>query len=279
MGDVLDHIEAAMGEVTKARAWVVKGKSKQLRAAGELDRLKAVSFAWFKTHRPAITRHHAKLDLSGADAAYHVVLDATAKFAARTTYAAALQDAKRRLVEIRRAVAEAPVIPDQAARQAAGPASPGAPPSFSALAADPSMQAILARRWEEVQRCIASGAPLAATVMMGGLLETLLLARINVAANKASIFTAKGAPRDKAAKTLPLSEWKLVNMVEVAHELKWITRSAKDVGNVLRDFRNYIHPYKEHTDGVLIRSDDAKMFWEVCKAISRQVLGSVGSNP
>jgi hypothetical protein len=41
------------------------------------------------------------------------------------------------------------------------------------------------------------------------------------------------------------------------------------------EFRNYIHPYKEHTDGVEIAAEDARMFWEVCKAIIRQVLASV----
>jgi hypothetical protein len=111
--------------------------------------------------------------------------------------------------------------------------------------------------------------------MMGGLPETLLLARINITANKAPVFTAKAAPRGKQQKTLPLAEWKLVNMVEVGHELGWITKSAKDVGNVLRDFRNYIHPHKEHTDGVQIGEEDARMFWEVTKAISRQVLASI----
>lgn len=64
-------------------------------------------------------------------------------------------------------------------------------------------------------------------------------------------------------------------MVEVAHELTWISKSAKNVGNILRDFRNYIHPNKEHADGVRISFDDARMFWDVCKAISRQVLFSV----
>jgi hypothetical protein len=71
----------------------------------------------------------------------------------------------------------------------------------------------------------------------------------------------------------------LVAMVEVAHEVGWITKSVKDVGNVLRDFRNYIHPHKEHTDGVQIGAEDVRMFWEVCKTISRQILASDGNTP
>jgi uridine kinase len=58
-----------------------------------------------------------------------------------------------------------------------------------------------------------------------------------------------------------------------------VTKSAKDVGNVLREFRNYIHPHKEFADKVTIQEEDAKMFWEVTKAITRQVLASAGKSP
>ena len=64
-----------------------------------------------------------------------------------------------------------------------------------------------------------------------------------------------------------------------ALSVAWITKSAKDVGHVLRDFRNFIHPHKEYADGIVISEDDASMFWELTKAISRQVLGSVGKSP
>lgn len=68
--------------------------------------------------------------------------------------------------------------------------------------------------------CITAKAPLAATVMMGGLLEGLLLARVNSQANKAPIYTAAAAPKDKQGKTLPLKDWTLQNYIGVAHELK-----------------------------------------------------------
>jgi hypothetical protein len=269
MGDALAHIEAAIAEATKARASVTRSSTRQVRSAAEMDQLKAVAFAWFQTHRPLIAASSA--DLSVIDGAYHGVLEATARLSARTTYADALRLAKAALVDVRKGVATALANPP-----AAIATTPESPPGFAALTADPSMQAILNKRWEEVQLCVGAGAYLAATVMMGGLLETLLLARINVTKNKAPIFTAKAAPRDKVTKqTLLLADWKLVNMVEVAYDVGWITRSAKDVGNVLREFRNYIHPHKEHTDGVKISAEDARMFWEVCKAISRQVLASV----
>src|ERR1041385_7338972 len=177
MGDALAHIEAAIAEATKARASVTRSSTRQVRSPAEMDQLKAVGFAWFQTHRPLIAASSA--DLSVIDGAYHGVLEATARLSARTTYADALRLAKAALVDVRKGVATALANPP-----AAIATTPESPPGFAALTADPSMQAILNKRWEEVQLCVGAGAYLAATVMMGGLLETLLLARINVTKNK-----------------------------------------------------------------------------------------------
>jgi hypothetical protein len=279
MNDAFAEIGASIAEVTKARQSVARKKSKQVFSADEIDRLKAVAYAWFRTHRACVLAHPSQPDLQGVDAAYQTVMEATGRHAARRTYTQALLQAKRSLVEVRSFVAATPVALSPPISAPAPVASSDAPPSFAPLAADPTMQTILTRRWGEVQQCIGSQAHLAATVMMGGLLESLLLARINSSPNQTAVFTATNAPRDRAGRTLPLADWKLVKMVEVAHELGWISKSAKDVGNVLRDFRNYIHPHKEYTDGVAISGDDACMFWEVTKAISRQVLKSVAQPP
>jgi hypothetical protein len=108
---------------------------------------------------------------------------------------------------------------------------------------------------------------------MGGLLEALLLARVNAEPNKAAVFTAKGAPKEKATgKALPLKEWMLRAYLDVAHELGWISQSAKDVGEVLRDYRNYIHPYKELSHGVVLTTDDAAVLWDVAQSIAKQLV-------
>jgi hypothetical protein len=109
--------------------------------------------------------------------------------------------------------------------------------------------------------------------MMGGLLEALLLSRVHRHPDKSAVFKAASAPRDsKTAKPLMLQEWTLRNYIDVAHELGWITSSAKDLGEVVRDYRNYIHPHKELTHGVHLGDHDARLFWEVAKGISRQLL-------
>ncbi len=275
MSEALEHIEAAISEVTAARTSVCRGTSRQVKSIDERDRLKSVAFAWFKSHK----QHVQHVEVTDVDAAFQTVLESTARYATRSTYARALKDAKAALVVSRRALVAPPDGTSGSALAVRGPFKAESPPAFASIVADAAMQAILERRWAEVQLCIEARANLAATVMMGGLLESLLLARINRCSNKASLFTAKTSPRGKDGKVLPLPDWKLVAMVEVAHELGWITKSARDVGNVLRDFRNYIHPHKEHTDGVALSNEDCRMFWEVSKSISRQILSSIGSNP
>jgi hypothetical protein len=197
------------------------------------------------------------------------VLDATAKSSTRKTYLTALRDAKAALTQLR-GDALTPVRPSALGAEA--------PPDFTALSADPVMKAILERRWHECQRCIRAGAPLAATVMMGGLLEALFVARANLLTNKAALFRAKATPVDfKTKKPLVLTEWTLRPYIDVAAELGWITSSGKDVAAVLRDYRNYIHPEKERAHGVDLNEHDSGMFWEVTKSLARQLLASIAA--
>jgi hypothetical protein len=137
------------------------------------------------------------------------------------------------------------------------------------------MREILERRWDECQRCLDAEAHLAATVMMGGLLEALFVARANRLQDKKPLFTAKATPLDsQTKKPLPLSRWTLQPYLDVGHELGWISSSAKDIAVVLRDYRNYVHPEKERSHGVTLTAHDSDMFWQVTKSLARQLLRS-----
>jgi hypothetical protein len=135
------------------------------------------------------------------------------------------------------------------------------------------MQEVLTRRWQECVACLAASAPLAAVVMMGGLLESLFLARVNREPNKKSVFTASSAPKDpKTGMPLGLRDWTLRDYIAVSHELGWIPQSVRDVSQVLRDYRNYIHPQKELAHQLALTVSDARMFWDVSKAIAVRLL-------
>jgi hypothetical protein len=215
-----------------------------------------------------IVRAAAAIDLSAADARYRTILDATTKYAAKTTYLNALRETKDALLAVRAEIVQLPALPLTASTD-------DLEPDFSPLVGNQEMRGILARRWHECRKCVSAEAHLAAIVMMGGLLEALFVARANKMADKGPLVGATSAPKDKTTgKTLNYQEWMLDSYIQVAHELDWITESAKDVADVLKEYRNYIHPEKERRHGVVLALNDSSMFWQVTKALVRQLLMS-----
>jgi len=263
-------LDAAIGEAKRLRQTLRRRPSLQVQSSIENKLIESTAHSWFNSHRAGMRLAIGESDLAPIDAQYTLMLGACERAATRKGYLTRLKAITDRLVELKSQRAL-----DFAALSAQPPTS-DRPPAFATLILDVRMQEILVRRWSECIACVQTEAPLAATVMMGGLLEALLLARVHRETDKAKVFKATGAPKDKeTGKTLPLSEWTLQHYISVAHELKWISRSAMDVSKVLRDYRNYIHPQKQLSHDVLLRRDDAELFWGVCKSLSRQVIATV----
>jgi len=259
-----ESAESALHEIERLRGALRRGVGVQVRSAEEKAQARATALAWFNNHRQVVTNRLGADGVVDLDDAYRAVLAATGRDTSRTRYDSLLKDI-RRLLLVARADAIMP---------AAGPAAAtsDAPPSFARLVGDPAMQAVLDRRWTECGICLSAGAPLAASVMMGGLLEGLLLAKVNSLSDKTKVFTATNAPRDRSGQPLPLSQWTLKDYIDVGHELGWISRSARDVGKVLRDYRNYVHPQKELSHAISLSAQDAALWWEVSKLIARELL-------
>jgi hypothetical protein len=266
MPTVHETMDAAINEATAARNRISKVKSNQVRGVDQIASLKATAQTWFHTHRPIVAADAPTVDLATVDACFTVVLDATAKHAAKATYLNALKDAKEALIAVRAAALIAP-----AAESAAN--TDDLAPDFSALAGNPQMRDILTRRWDECAKCVRADAHLAAIVMMGGLLEALFVARANKMPDKTPLTSAVNAPKDKATgKTTNYQDWMLDSYIKVGFELKWITESAKDVADKLKEYRNFVHPAKELRYGVTLGLNDSSMFWQVTKALARQLL-------
>ncbi len=266
MADASAEIDSTLVELEHIRKRLVKIKTPQVRSKEDRGALKATALSWFRNHRVSIAHALSDDSLEKIDEAYRVILDAADRESATNTYRTAVVGTKAALVEARTHALVAPprrtadVVPD-----------------FSPLASDEKMQEILARRWEECRRCLFANAPLAATVMMGGLLEALFVSRANKLLDKRSLFSSSVAPLDpKTKKALDLRQWTLGPYIDVAHDLKWISRSAKDVAVVLRDYRNYVHPEKERAHGIVLSVDDSTMFWEVTKSLSKELLAMKG---
>lgn len=202
--------------------------------------------------------------LSGIDGFYRELLGLASKSALRTKYLKTLKALKKALNDLAREKAI------DLSKTATGASE--LPPVFTSITVDAEMQRILVNRWNECAGCVENALPLAGIVMIGGLLEALLLARVNLLVDKAPVFTAAAAPKDKVGKVLQLKEWGLKDFIDVACELKWITETHKDVSVILRDYRNYIHPLKEHQHKRKIEPSDAEVLWNVGKTMMRQLL-------
>lgn len=267
MGDPYADLDDLVREVDKALNALKKIKTAQVRNAEHRDFFRATALSWFQGRRSGVARDMPADVVEAIDLPYRTILNATDKNSSKNTYVSAAKQAKETLVEARTRA----LVPQPTVRTA------DAAPSFAPLAADPVMQGILERRWDECRRCIEAGAPLAATVMMGGLLEALLVARANKLADKSKLFKVRATPVDpKTKKPLDLRQWMLGPYIDVGHELKWLSNSAKNVAVILRDYRNYIHPEKERSHGVALSPDDAAMLWEVTKTLSRELLAMKG---
>jgi hypothetical protein len=268
MNETDEAIYAAIREAHILRERTRKNGTPQVRGA-ERDIIRATSLAWFNNHRKRLVVVLSNDDLQEIDALYRRVMESSHKNALRANYVSTLKNVEEGLVKLR----SANMIKLSTAGET--PESHNGldnAPDFSPLIQDPEMQAILTRRWLECGFCLNANAPLAATVMMGGLLEGLLLARVNSLSDAAPVFTARAAPKDKQGKTCVLKDWTLQNYIDVAHELKWISQTVKDVGEVLRDYRNYIHPQKEFSEKISVSTDDANILWGISKNIAKQVL-------
>jgi hypothetical protein len=263
-------VDAAIADAESLQRALKRQRAKQVQSDDEKRIIKGIVLAWFNKHRPILVSCLGEDEAKGIDEIYRGLLEASGRATTRTKYLDALKAVKKLLGILRTQNVIALAAPAAGAQPAAKTSD--SPPQFTPLISDLKMQAILERRWRECVICVNSGAPLAATVMMGGILEGLLLAKINQLPNQAPVFTATAAPRDKAGKTLPLKDWTLKNYIEVAHELKWITTTAKDIGEVMRDYRNYIHPQKELSHGITLLEGDAQMLWGIAKGVIRQIL-------
>lgn len=134
---------------------------------------------------------------------------------------------------------------------------------------DNSVTEVLKIRLAEIDKCINANSPLASIFLCGSTLEGILL---GLALKFPSEFnTAKSAPKDKEQKVRKLHEWTLNNLINVAFELGFLMEDVKKFSHVLRDFRNYIHPFQQVNSRFNPDLQTAKISWQVLKAGINQI--------
>jgi len=249
-----------LADIDRLRAALASVRTQQIRSREILTHIAAVAEAWYRNYRSATSG----IDVKAIDEICNALRTASDRSPSTDGIRTRLRRLRGHVVALRTQLIAAPPGPPAAIL-------PDAAPSFAAIP-DPIMQQILTKRWNECVACLGASAPLAATVMMGGMLESLFLARVNRESAKRPIFTARAAPKDKQGKAFPLKDWGLGDYIAVAHELNWITQPGLSVSVILQDYRNYIHPQKELAKQVSLTPDDARMLWAVFKAIAARLL-------
>lgn len=177
MADGQVTIDAAIADADDLQKVLKRQKAKQVQSGDERQIIKAIALAWFKKHRPTLGALLGEDQLAEIDETYRWMIEAAGRATTRARYIEDLKAAKKRLNSLQSQHAVTLTAPSTVPPPTEKTSD--TPPQFQLLVSDPKMQAILAQRWRECVICVSSGAPLAATVMMGGILDGLLLAKIN----------------------------------------------------------------------------------------------------
>jgi hypothetical protein len=135
--------------------------------------------------------------------------------------------------------------------------------SIDKLGLDSIVSESLNLRFDEIKKGINSIAPLSVIFLSGSSLEGILL---GFASKFPKEFNqANSAPKDKEGKVKSFHEWTLSNFIDTANEIGLLKEDVKKFSHVLRDFRNYIHPYEQISKNFNPDIHTAKLCWQVLK--------------
>lgn len=142
--------------------------------------------------------------------------------------------------------------------------------SIDDIGLDYNVTEILKIRMIEAESNIKVGCSLSAIILIGSIAEGVLL---GVATKYPRIFNmANSAPTNRNdGRVKPFNAWTLNNFIEVAYELDIIHEDVKKFSHVLREFRNYIHPYQQLCSKFNPDIDTAAICLQVLKALIAQV--------
>ncbi len=127
----------------------------------------------------------------------------------------------------------------------------------------------LQSRVDEAQSCPKNKVPLGTIFLLGSTLEGILLAV--ALKDQAKYMTSKTAPRDRAGVVKKIYEWRLAELIDVAHEVDDLKLDVKKFSHVLRDFRNYIHPFHQMSHSFNPDQHTVDICWQVFKAAFYQL--------
>ncbi len=145
--------------------------------------------------------------------------------------------------------------------------------SIHSLGLESELTKVIKIRIEEIKNCLASNSPLALIFLAGSTLEGILL---GIATKYPMHFNkSKVSPKDKDGKVLPFTDWTLNTFIDVAKDVGLLEEDVKKFSHVLKDFRNYIHPYQQMNSRFNPDINTAKICWQVLRLGLSQINSSI----
>lgn len=142
--------------------------------------------------------------------------------------------------------------------------------SFDKLPIEAAMVPVIQGRYKEAYQCLQNNAPLAVIFLCGSMLEGILL---GAALRNGSKFAASSAAPKKDGTVIPIQDWKLGGLIDVACDIGMLGQDIKKFSHALRDFRNYIHPYEQMSSGFNPDQHTAKICIQVLRAAIANLSG------
>nr|WP_319374012.1 hypothetical protein [uncultured Methanobacterium sp.] len=135
---------------------------------------------------------------------------------------------------------------------------------ISSLGLEESIAPIITSRIEEIKICLNNNAPLSSIFLIGSTLEGILLGIASQ--NPEKYGRAKSSPKEQNGKVKKFEKWNLNDFINVSYEIGFLKKDVKQFSHYLRDFRNYIHPYKQLVDQFYPNNHTALICEQVLKA-------------
>lgn len=144
-------------------------------------------------------------------------------------------------------------------------------PNVRRLPVEAQVVTIIETRLAEARETLNVGAHLSVIVLCGSILEGVLLGAARK--NPDTFNSSPISPRDPRGKVKPLHEWNLAQFIDVACDIEVLGRDVKTFSHGLREFRNYIHPYKQMESGFTPDGHTAAVCFQVLKAALANLSG------
>ncbi|MGW5739641.1 MULTISPECIES: hypothetical protein [Streptomyces] len=133
--------------------------------------------------------------------------------------------------------------------------------SIADLVTDPDLASAVQLRLDEARLCQEHGAYTSAVIMLGSLLEGVL------------VHAAETRPAAQPL-TRPARDTRLQQLIQHAHTNRWIDQDAKMASDLLRTYRNLVHPLAEKRARHSADFDTADLCWSTVNAVLNDLAAS-----